>query len=137
MVLLKPKRIVSKYGKKHGGGVLNTMIDNLPIELHLLNNDFKRFSFCGPGTKIEDRVTYNPDGSIRAITKPVNKLDEGCLYHDLAYTKYNDIVNRNKADEVLKKDAEKFLNSSDLSNLDKLNGHIVKSIMDFKVKNKV
>lgn len=120
-----------------GGYSLNDFINDLPFEAHLL--DFSKFpprkySFCGPATKLNERL--NKDDSIKEWSKPINKLDEGCYYHDLAYRDFKDVPNRNKADEKLAKVASDVIkNPSSIS--EKLNSILVKKIMDYKVKNKI
>lgn len=63
------RRLLSK---KKGAGILNTLINKLPIELHLPG-----YRFCGPGTKLRKRLARGDTG--------INPLDEACKIHDIAY----------------------------------------------------
>ncbi|WP_221935836.1 hypothetical protein, partial [Klebsiella pneumoniae] len=60
------------------GAVVNTAIDALPLELHLPGG----YQYCGPGTKLKHRLARGDTG--------INKLDEACKEHDIAYSKYSD-----------------------------------------------
>ena len=82
------------------GGLVNKLINNLPIELHI-----PLYNYCGPGTKVEKRLARGDNGK--------NLLDEYCKQHDIAYNKYSDITNRNRADQILAKKAFDRFKSSD------------------------
>ena len=43
-----------------------------------IGNDFKRASYCGPGTKVIQRIK---EGS-----KPINNVDKVCQAHDIRYS---------------------------------------------------
>lgn len=120
-----------------GGSVIDFTLNNIPLpEMHLLDG-FKRYSFCGPFTKLQNRVELDKDGNIVKIkTQPINSLDSGCMQHDVAYEKYKDTANRNLADKELSVIANNFLKHN-TSYRDKINGQIVKNIMDTKVKYRI
>lgn len=44
------------------------------------------YQYCGPGTKLEKRMERGDTG--------INKLDEACREHDVAYTSKNNVSNR-------------------------------------------
>lgn len=69
-----------------GSGLLNTIINSLPVELHLPGG----YQFCGPGTNLKKRLALGQ--------KSINKLDEACREHDIAYKASNDSSIREKAD---------------------------------------
>ncbi|XP_074034178.1 uncharacterized protein isoform X2 [Leptinotarsa decemlineata] len=71
-----------------GAGVVNTLINKLPFELHLPG-----YQFCGPGTKLKKRLERGDTG--------VNPLDEYCKDHDIAYSQSDSLKDRHKADQVL------------------------------------
>ena len=48
-----------------GGSILNKMINNLPVEMHLLGHNF-----TGPGTKLNKRL--NADLTPKEWSKPIN-----------------------------------------------------------------
>lgn len=57
--------------EKRASGLIDDIISKLP-EIHLHG-----YQFCGPGTKLEDRLTQGQKG--------INNLDNYCMYHDIAY----------------------------------------------------
>lgn len=84
---------------------MDEIINKLPWELHLPNvgkkedvvggsfNDAFYYSFCGPGTKFDQRIAEGYAG--------VNHLDKLCLEHDKAYAKFKDGYGRRLADQRL------------------------------------
>ena len=83
------------------GTLINKGIDLLPIELHLPGG----YQYCGPGTKLKKRITRGDPG--------INKLDQACKQHDIAYSKFSDIKNRSIADRALAETAWQRIKSSD------------------------
>ena len=71
-----------------GGSILNKMINNLPVEMHLLGHNF-----TGPGTKLNKRL--NADLTPKEWSKPINRIDKAAYHHDICYLKNNDTVTRN------------------------------------------
>src|SRR5436190_3012793 len=95
---VKPYKGKGLYVKPYiGKGILNTIIDNLPISLHVPG-----YNYCGPGTKLRGQPA-------------VNKLDEYCKQHDVFYSKNTNTAARNKADLVLADQAWERVKSSDAS----------------------
>lgn len=126
-----------------GKNALNWGINNLPVELHLRDNDGSKYSACGPGTKLggpgnPQRITWDDAGNpIKINTPPKNNLDSACFLHDLAYNKYKDVQNRNIADEHLRDAAGNFSRNDAKTRLDRVNASIVHKIMNYKIQNKV
>lgn len=85
------------------GALINTAVDALPIELHLPGG----YQYCGPGTKLRKRLARGDPG--------INKLDEACKAHDIAYSNYSDSERRSIADRVLAEKAWQRVKSSDAS----------------------
>lgn len=106
---------------KKRGGSLNTLINNLPFELHI-----PFYNYCGPATNLNKRLSRGDKG--------INPLDEACKEHDIAYSKYPDIKNRNKADRVLAKKAFQRFRASDSSFGEKVAALGVGGIMKTKAK---
>jgi Phospholipase A2-like domain/Domain of unknown function (DUF5679) len=79
----KNKSQFIKSTKKLGGDIVSSLISKIPIEFHLRSLTGKKYSFCGPNTKLEERL--NEDDTPKEWSKPINKVDEVCLKHDLAY----------------------------------------------------
>ena len=71
-----------------GGSILNKMINNLPVEMHLLGHNF-----TGPGTKLNKRL--NTDLTPKEWSKPINRIDKASYHHDICYLKNNDTATRN------------------------------------------
>ena len=68
--------------------------DKFMSEMHLRQPQFV-YSACGPFT-----FTTNQTGDTRYIYR--NDLDKACFQHDSAYADHKDLINRTKADKVLK-----------------------------------
>lgn len=103
-----------------GGGLVNSLINHLPFEVHLPG-----YNYCGPGTKLRERLARGDRG--------VNKLDEACMHHDIAYTKYTDLLNRHKADLRLLNMAKQRLQSKDAGKGEKLSSWLVSKVMKAKL----
>lgn len=86
----------------HGEGVLNTLINKLPVELHL-----PTYEFCGPGTRLDKRLARGDTG--------INPLDAACRVHDIAYRDHKDLEGRHRADGVLEQAAWNRVKSRDAS----------------------
>lgn len=105
----------------HGGGLVNSVINNLPFEIHLPG-----YNYCGPGTKLEKRLLRGDKG--------INKLDEACMHHDIAYAHHRDSDNRHKADILLLNMAKQRFNSKDAGRGEKLASRLVAKVMKAKIK---
>lgn len=92
--------ISHKTLKKRGCGFVNKLINKLPIELHIPG-----YKFCGPGTKLQKRLKRGDIG--------INKLDEACKQHDIAYSQHPDLESRHKADNLLAAEAINRIHASD------------------------
>lgn len=103
------------------GGSLNKLIDNLPVELHVPS-----YNYCGPGTNLNKRLLRGDKGK--------NLLDEACKQHDITYSKYSDIKNRNKADRLLKERALKRFKSEDAKLAERIVALGVAGVMTAKSK---
>ena len=62
---------------------------DLPFELHSPG-----YQFLGPGTKLNKRLDENKNSLPHS--KPINKLDEIAMNHDICYEKYPNTKERNK-----------------------------------------
>lgn len=104
-----------------GSGVINTLINKLPFELHLPG-----YNYCGPGTKLSERLERGDKG--------VNMLDEACKEHDIAYSERKDLSDRHEADKTLLKAALSRTTSNDASWKEKLAALGVSAAMHTKLK---
>ncbi|KAK5645901.1 hypothetical protein RI129_004365 [Pyrocoelia pectoralis] len=107
--------------RKRADGLLNTVINKLPIELHLPG-----YQYCGPGTKLDKRLARGDPG--------VNPLDVQCKLHDISYRDNSDLENRHKADHRLEQSAWSRLKSSDATIGERISALAVGSIMKAKRK---
>ena len=100
---------------KGQGFSLNNLINNLPIELHQYAavgetvpggsfNNLQKYSFCGPGTKYEQRLREGYRG--------INTLDNACMYHDKFYNEFTDTPSRNMSDRALAAKADSIAENS-------------------------
>lgn len=107
---------------KHGGaGVVNSIINKLPFELHLPG-----YQYCGPGTKLEKRLRRGDPG--------INDLDRSCRSHDIAYSKSSNIQDRHKADYELEQRAWERVKSKDANLKEKAAAWAIVNTMKVKRK---
>lgn len=102
-----------------GGGLMNSVIDNLPVPLHLPG-----YNYAGPGTPLD---LYLEKG-----VKPINKLDEAAMKHDIAYSKNASLDKRHEADYELQEEAWKRFKADDSSVGKKANAWLVTTAMKAK-----
>ena len=72
-----------------GGSFLNTLVNNLPFEMHLPGHNF-----TDQGTNLHK--TLNSDGTRKEWSIPINRLDSAAYHHDLCYSKHDDTKTRNQ-----------------------------------------
>lgn len=96
----KNSRAKTRKTVKRGHGLLDKIIDRLPFEMHL-----PKYQYCGPGTKLAERLARGDKG--------INKLDELCKEHDIAYATYKNSDERYVADKKLGSEAIKRVFSKD------------------------
>lgn len=116
------EKLIAKKKSPTGKGFVNNMIDGLPFEMHLPGG----YQYCGPGTKLDERLKRNDPG--------INELDRACKQHDIAYSKSNDIKERNQADEILAENAWKRVKSKNASLRERMAALGVTGIMKAKSK---
>ena len=106
---------------KNGDGLLNSLINKLPFELHIPG-----YNFCGPGTKLKKRLERGDVG--------INPLDEACKKHDIEYSKTKELPGRHEADRILLKNALERLRASNASWSEKLAALGISTAMHSKLK---
>lgn len=104
-----------------GSGLLNTLINTLPVEVHLPG-----YQFCGPGTKLKKRLSLGQTG--------INNLDAACRDHDIAYESSNLPEDREKADRELENRAWENFKSGDTGFSEKAASWVVTTGMKAKRK---
>ncbi|KAL4153100.1 hypothetical protein QTP88_000933 [Uroleucon formosanum] len=92
--------LTRRSNKNKGSGLINTLINKLPIELHVINT--------------ADLVQIKKKRLARG-DKGINLLDSACRKHDIAYEQSNSIADRNKADYILEQRAWDRFKSKDSS----------------------
>lgn len=107
--------------RKSGNGILNSAINNLPVELHIPG-----YKFCGPGTKLAKRLARGDVG--------INGLDEACKEHDVAYSREKNLEQRHTADKILGEKAVERFKSPNASIGEKAAALAVAAAMKAKVK---
>ena len=74
--------------------------DNFMPKMHLRQPQFV-YSACGPFTRHKERIKkFKRTGDTRYIYR--NEFDKACFQHDSAYADHKDLINRTKADKVLR-----------------------------------
>ena len=74
--------------------------DKFMPEMHLRQPQFT-YSACGLFTKHKERIKkFNHTGDTRYIYR--NDLDKACFQHDSGYADNKDLINRTRADKVLR-----------------------------------
>jgi len=111
-----------KVKANSGSSLLNTLINRLPVEVHLPG-----YQYCGPGTNLKKRLSLGQRG--------INRLDSACRNHDIAYDKSNSLSDRHKADRELENRAWERVYAKDAGFKEKAAAWIVTTGM--KVKRKI
>lgn len=107
----------------HGSGIVNNLINKLPIELHIPGG----YQYCGPGTKLQKRLLRGDPG--------INPLDSACKEHDISYSQNREnIEQRNSADRVLAEKAWQRVLAKDSSFGEKATAYTIANIMKAKSK---
>ena len=67
----------SQFVAASGAGLMNKMINRMPVEMHLPGHNF-----TGPGTNLKKRL--NADGTPKPWSMPINRVDQAAYRHDLS-----------------------------------------------------
>ena len=130
----KASFVPSQSGK---GFNLNSFVNNLPIELHQFAekgenvpggsfNDQQKYSYCGPGTKYEQRVKEGYKG--------INELDSMCKLHDKFYNENTDTKTRNISDIALAHRADEIANNPMYDDAQRKDANFISGIMKTKAR---
>lgn len=103
---------------KTGKGFINSVINKIPFEMHIPG-----YRYCGPGTKLDKRLQRGDVG--------INKLDEACKEHDIAYSTNNNNI-KNLADKKLISTAWQRFKARDASIGEKSSALAVTGLMKMK-----
>lgn len=105
-----------------GTGLLNTVINKLPFELHIPGG----YQYCGPGTRLRERLQRGDPG--------INPLDKACKEHDIAYGIFKDLSQRHQADKQLQSRAWERVKAGDASVGERAAALLVSGAMATKTK---
>jgi hypothetical protein len=122
------------------GDLLNkgiAKLGDLGVELHLPAregeyvpngsfNNLPKYSYCGPGTKYEQR---NREGY-----KGINELDSMCKLHDQYYNENDDVASRNISDIALAHRAKEIASSPKYDDVQRKFANFVSNILKQKAR---
>lgn len=109
----------SKKKEKIAYGFIDYIVNKLP-EIHIPG-----YQYCGPGTQLEKRLARGDPG--------INKLDQACKRHDIAYTQLQSSKERRRADKDLISQAFPRVYSSDAKLSERAAALLVSGLMSAKV----
>ena len=90
-----------------GCGLLNTLINKLPVEIHI-----PKYQYCGLERKLSKRLARGDSG--------INSLNQACKEHDIAYSKNRESgEERSKADKILANRALETVKATNSSSSEK------------------
>jgi hypothetical protein len=89
-------------------------------------NNLKKYSYCGPGTKYDQRVREGYNG--------INELDSMCKLHDKFYNENQDTQSRNVSDIALAHRANKIANDPRFDGAQRRDAKFVAAIMNTKAR---
>ena len=126
-------------GRTRGKGIGDSIINAIGKvgELHLPAtkgeyvpngsfNNLQKYSYCGPGTKYEQRNKEGYQG--------INELDRACKLHDQYYNENHDIESRNISDTALAHRADEIANDPRFDKEQRRFAKFVNVIMNSKVR---
>jgi len=119
------------------GFSFNNLINSLPIELHQFAetgenipggsfNDQQKYSYCGPGTRYEQRI--------REGYKGINELDSMCKLHDQFYNENINTQRRNLSDEALAYRADQIAANQNLDTAQRKDAKFLSGVMRTKAR---
>ena len=109
--------------------------DKFMPQMHLKQPGFT-YSACGPFTKHAERIKkFKQTGNASYIFK--NELDKACFKHDSAYADYKDLLNRTRADKVLRDKAYEIASDNKYDGYQRGLASMVYKFVDKKTSSKV
>ena len=104
--------------------------DKFIPEMHLRQPQFI-YSACGPFTRRRERIRkFKQTGDTRYIYR--NDLDKACFQHDSAYADNKNLINRTKADKVLRDKAYNIASNPEYDGYQRGLASMVYNIIDKK-----
>jgi len=108
-------RISRNFSCKHGGGLVDKLINTLPFEAHIPGYNLQ---------KLQKRLERGDQG--------INPLVETCKKHDIAYSQNKALSDRHRADSILIDKAWSRVKSPDSSPGEKAAAYFVTNIIKAK-----
>ena len=100
-----------KFVKNQIGGDIQQILEklpDLPFSKYKGEKHIPGYSYCGPGSRLDMRL--DKYGNPKRGEEPINRVDSACLRHDITYSKYDDVRERQKADIDLIQDLNEIKN---------------------------
>lgn len=113
------QRDSSDKKQKEGYGLIDYIVNKLP-EIHIPG-----YQYCGPGTNLEKRLARGDPG--------INKLDQACKVHDIAYSTLRNSKDRRQADRALVAQAFPRVYAQDAKLGERAAALLVSSLMSTKI----
>ena len=108
--------------------------DKFMPEMHLRQPGFT-YSACGPFTKHKERIKkFEQTGDMQYIYR--NELDKPCFQHDAAYADNKDLLNRTRADKILRYKAYGIANNPQYDGYQRGLASMVYKFFDIKVSSR-
>ena len=95
-----------KLNPLHSGGAVDIQKQLAKLgKLHLRTPTGKKYNYCGPGTKLGERLaSSNPN-----YRDPIYNLDAICQQHDIAYSEAGDNLSKKHAADKIMEDSIKAI----------------------------
>ena len=113
-------KAIGKVGELHLPSTKGEYVPNASF------NNLQKYSYCGPGTKYEQRVREGYQG--------VNELDRACKSHDQFYNENQDTQSRNISDAALAHRANEIANDERFDEEQRRFARFVVWVMNNKVR---
>ena len=104
---IRPKKNYKTNRKDLDGGALdiqNVLNQNWLPEFHMRTWKGKKYNYCGPNTRLEERLARGDEG--------INRLDQVCKQHDIDYSNALSLSDKHSADQKMIDAIEQFPNQS-------------------------
>ena len=104
---IRPKKNYKTNRKDLDGGALdiqNMLNQTWLPEFHMRTWKSKKCNYCGPNTRLEERLARGDEG--------INRLDQDCKQHDIDYSNALSLSDKHSADQKMIDAIEQFPNQS-------------------------
>ena len=102
---IKDRKLIAK-GLDYDGviDIQNVSNQKWLLEFHLRTWKGKKYNYCGPNTRLEERVARGDEG--------INRPHQVCKQHDIDYSNALSLSDKHSADQKMIDAIEQFLNQS-------------------------